>query len=84
MTNLMDTFYNCASKILVADILENDGEYLARTHSIENELKRLRETVDENTASCVDELLCEQVVIDELRQYACFRAGFRLALELTR
>lgn len=84
MTDLVDTFYNCASKILVADILEKDGEYHSRVRYIENELKRLREAMGESVASRVDELLCEQMAIDELREYACFQAGFRLALELTR
>lgn len=84
MTDLMETFYNCASKILVEGILEKDGEYFSRTRYIENELKRLNETLDKNTASCIDDLLCEQAAIGELREYAGFRAGFRMALELTR
>lgn len=84
MTDLMETFYDCASKILVADILEKDGEYLSRTRCIESELKRLNETLDKSTALRVDDLLCEQAAIDELREYASFQAGFRVALELTR
>lgn len=84
MTDFMETVYNCASKILVEGILENDGEYHCRTRYIEDELKRLNETLDQNTASRIDDLLCEQVAIGELREYASFRAGFRMALELTR
>lgn len=84
MTDLIETFYSSASKILVEGILEKNGEYHCRTRYIESELKRLNAILDKDTASCVDELLCEQMVIDELREYASFQAGFRVALELTR
>ncbi len=39
---------------------------------------------NQDTASLVDNLLAEQLAIGELRECACFRAGFRLALELAR
>lgn len=84
MFDLFETFYGSASKILVEGILEKDGEYHYRTRYIEDELKRLNETLDKNIASRIDDLLCEQVAIGEIREYASFRAGFRMALELTR
>lgn len=84
MTNLMETFYTSASKILVEEILNSDGEYLSRIRYIDNELTHLCAAVDEKTASRIDELLVEQGAIGELRSYASFRAGFRMALELTR
>lgn len=84
MAGLMDTFYSCASKILVEDILNNDGEYFSRTRCMDNEIKQLWATLDKDTASHVDDLSAEQLAIGELRECACFRAGFRMALELTR
>lgn len=84
MTDLMNTFYSCASKILVEDILNTDGEYFSRTRYMDNEIKRLCAALDKETASRVDDLLAEQTAIGELREYACFRAGFRMALELMR
>lgn len=84
MTERMDTFYTSIGKTLVADILNGDGEYLVRASRQAAEVKRLSAVLDEGTASRVDELLTEQLAIGELREGAYFRAGFRLALELTR
>lgn len=84
MTDLMDAFYTCAKKVLVEDILNEDGEYVSRTRMMENELKLLNAAVDQNTAQRVDDLVMEQAAIAELRECACFRAGIRMALELTR
>lgn len=84
MTDLMDTFYSCACKILVDDILNQDGEYSSRIRYIDNELTRLSAVVDKDIASRFDELLVERGIVGELRECACFRAGFRMALELTR
>lgn len=84
MTDLMDAFYTCAKKVLVENILNEDGEYFSRTRMVEHELKQLNAAVDKNTAQRVDDLLTEQLAIGELRECACFRAGFRMALELTR
>lgn len=84
MSDLMDTFYSCANKILVEDILSRDGEYLSRRRYMDGEVERLWTALDEDTASQVDDLLTEQLALGELRECACFRAGFRMALELTR
>ena len=84
MTDLMDVIYGCASDVLVADILNEDGEYLSRVRYLENERKRLIETLDKGMALRVNDLLDEKGAIAELRESACFRAGFRMALELTR
>lgn len=84
MTKQMDTLYTCVGKTLVADILSEDGEYLVRTSRQDDEVKRLLGVLNQDTASLVDNLLTEQLAIGELREGAYFRAGFRLALELTR
>ena len=82
-TNLMDTFYNCVSKAIVEEMLNEDGEYCLRTSRQDAEIKRLNTALDESITSRVDELLVEQLAIGELRESAHFRAGFRLAIELT-
>lgn len=84
MTELMDTFCSCVSKTIVQELLNQDGEYLVRTSRQDDEVKRLFEVLNRETASLVDNLLTEQLAIGELREGAYFRAGFRLALELTR
>ena len=84
MTDLMDTLYHSARDILVTDILNEDGEYGTRVYYLENERKRLNATVDKDTARQINNLLDEKALISALREYACFRAGFRMALELTR
>ena len=84
MTELMDAFYTSVGKTLVEDILCGDGEYLVRTTRQDAEVKRLLGSFHHDTASLIDTLLAEQLAIGELRESAYFRAGFRLALELTR
>ena len=84
MTELMDTFYSCVSKAIVEELLAEDGEYLVRTSRQDDEVKRLLGSFHQDTASLIDNLLTEQLAIGELREAAYFRAGFRLALELTR
>lgn len=84
MTKQMDAFYTSLGKTLVADILEEDGEYLVRVSRQDDAVKRLTADLGENAAFRMDDLLVEQIAIGELREGAYFRAGFRLALELTR
>lgn len=84
MTELMDTFCSCVSKTIVQELLNEDGEYLVRASRRDDEVKRLFGVLDRDTALLVDNLLTEQLAIGELREGAYFRAGFRLALELTR
>ena len=84
MTELMDTFCNCVCKTIVQELLNEDGEYLIRTSRQEAEVKRLFGALDRDTALLVDNLVTEQLAIGELREGAYFRAGFRLALGLTR
>ncbi len=84
MTELMDTFCRCVSKAIVEELLAEDGEYLVRTTRQDDEVKRLLGSFHQDTASLIDNLLTEQLAISELREAAYFRAGFRLALELTR
>lgn len=84
MTAPMDTLYNCVSKVIAEEFLNEDGEYLVRTSRQNGEVKRLLGAFHQDTASLIDNLLAEQLAIGELREAAYFRAGFRLALELTR
>ena len=84
MTERMDTFYACINNTLIRDILEEDGEYLVRIGHQDEAVKHLMASLDQSLASRVDDLLGGQIAIGELRECACFRAGFRLALELTR
>lgn len=84
MTDLMETIYNCASKVFTPERLNEDGEYSSRTQYIELEIKQLFADLDNDTMTRVDNILTNQEVISQLREAASFRAGFRMALELTR
>lgn len=84
MTELMDTFYSCVRKAVETEFLDGDGEYSVRTARQGDEVKHLLGSFNHDTASLIDNLLTEQLAIGELREAAYFRAGFRLALELTR
>lgn len=84
MTDLMDTIYRCASKVFTPELLNEDGEYFSRTQCQELEIKQLYADCDKDTAARVDNVLANQLAIGQLREAASFRAGFRMALELTR
>lgn len=84
MTDQLEAFYACVDKTIVEDILSEDGEYLVRTSRQNDEIRQLTASLDEGIASRVDDLLAGQLAIGELRECAYFRAGFRMALELTR
>ena len=84
MTELIDTFCRCVGKAIVEEFLAEDGEYLVRASRQDDEVKHLLGSFNHDTASLIDNLLTEQLAISELREAAYFRAGFRLALELTR
>lgn len=84
MTELMDTFYNCVSKVVAQEFLDGDGEYLVRASHQDGEVQRLLGALNQDTASIIDNLLTEQLAIGALRERAYFRAGFRVAVELAR
>ena len=72
MTKWMETICGQTCGALVEEILSEDGEYLVRTHNMENKLKRLMRSLDESIALRVDDLLVEQMAIGELRESAYF------------
>lgn len=83
MSDLIAAIYGCARDVLVSDILSEDGEYFSRVRYLESERKRLVSELDESMAMKVNDLLDEKAAITELCECACFRAGLRIALELT-
>lgn len=84
MTSLIDAIYDSACKIMIPEILNGDGEYLVRERCFDLELEQLYADLSQAEAARVDDLLAERIMMDQLREEASFRAGFRLALELTR
>lgn len=84
MTDLMEMMYGCASKVFTPELLNEDGEYSSRTQYIELEIKQLFADLDRDTMTRVDNVLTNQEAIGQIREAASFRAGFRMALELTR
>lgn len=83
MTKLMETICGRTCDAMVKEILSGDGEYLVRESRQQEEVERLSRALDSELALRVDNLLSEQLAIGELRESAYFRAGFRMALELT-
>lgn len=80
----METIYSCASKVFTPELLNEDGEYLSRTQCLELEIERLYADCGKDIAARVDDVLTGQIAVSQMREAASFRAGFRMALELTR
>lgn len=82
MTDLMETIYAKVCGDFTAELLREDGEYLSRTRYLAAQRERLCAALDGDAAQQVSDLLDEQGAIGELREFACFRVGLRMALAL--
>ena len=84
MTESMETICGRTCDALVEEILSVDGEYVNRLRYLEGERARLCAELDVDTAMRINDLLDERAMIGEVRENACFRAGFQLAVALGR
>lgn len=83
MSTLMEILYSYARDHEIAAVLAQSDEYQESVRCVHGQEKRLR-TALEKTGACLDDLLEEQKLARLLREEVCFRAGFQMALELTR
>jgi len=80
----MDILYSYAQDHGIAALLARNDGYGESVRCAQGQENRLRATLNETTADILNDFLEEQEVAQFFREETCFRAGFRMALELTR
>lgn len=84
MTDLMDILYSFAQDHEMKALLVKDDEYQESVRCTQGQEGRLRAVLDETAAHILNDFLEEQKLLQFVQEEVCFRAGFRMALELTR
>ena len=84
MTALMEILYCYAQDHEVEALLALDDEYKECARCTRKQEARLRASLDKESEGILNEFLDEQKLLQFKEEEAHFRAGFRMALELTR
>lgn len=84
MTELMETLYTYAQEHGMAAVLVQDAEYEQCGRCARAQEDKLRAALTPDESANLKALLDERDLQLFIRERAAFRAGFRLALELTR
>lgn len=84
MTDLMDILYSYARDYMVRGLLDREPEYGEACRCAAKQEEKLWALVGEEDRERVKDLLGERELKAFYEGEALFRAGFRLALELTR
>lgn len=84
MTGLMEILYTYAQDNMLRGLLDQEPEYSNVQHCAGKKEQALRTLVGEENKQHLEDLLEERKLIAFFEGQALFRAGFRIALELTR
>lgn len=84
MTELMEILYSYAQDHEVEALLARDDEYKESVRCTRKQETRLRASLDKGSEDILNEFLGEQKLLQFKEEEAHFRAGFRMALALTR
>ena len=84
MSNLMDVLHAYAQDHEIEVMLRQDDSYMESVRCIRKQETRLRALLDEASEGVLNEFLDEQKLLQFKEEEAHFRAGFRMAVELTR
>lgn len=84
MTELMDILYSYVQDHEVEALLARDDEYKECARCTQKQEMRLRASLDQTSEDILNEFLDEQKLLQFKEEEAHFRAGFLVALELTR
>ena len=84
MTALMDILYSYAQDHEVEALLALDDEYEECVCCTRKQEARLRASLDQTSEDILNEFLDEQKLLQCKEEGAHFRAGFQIALALTR
>lgn len=84
MTDAMEVLFSYAQEWLEEPFLLTEREYENVRLSVEKQEKRLRAMLDDESKACLGNFLDEQKLLLLLEKQALFRAGFQIAIELSR
>lgn len=84
MTDTMEVLFTHAQDWLVKSLLVAEPEYEDLLRTTDRQEERLRALLNEETAQLLDNLIDERDTLSSFQQRALFRAGFQIAMELSR
>ena len=84
MTDAMSVLFSYAQDFLETPLLLSEPEYANVQRCVEDQKKRLRSKLNTEAEECLESFLDEQRLLLLFENQALFRAGFRLAIELSR
>ena len=84
MTDIMETLFQYAQEHMVCALLSQEREYASVRLCAEKQEKAFLTLLDDTAQERYGHLQKEQDLLSTLYERALFRAGFRLAMELSR
>ena len=84
MTDAMAVLFSYAQECLEMPLLLSEPEYANVQRCADERKKRLRSMLNTEAEECLESFLDEQRLLMLFENQAMFRAGFRLAMELSR
>lgn len=84
MTEAMQALFLYAQEHMVCSLLSQEHEYTNVHLCVEKQEKAFRALLDEKAQNRFDDLLDEQNLLSFFYGRALFRAGFQIAMELSR
>ena len=84
MSDAMEVLFSYAQEFLETPLLLSEPEYANVQRCVDEQKKRLRSKLNTDAEECLKNFLDEQRLLLLFENQAMFRAGFRLAVELSR
>lgn len=84
MTDAMEVLFSYAQEWLETPLLMTEPEYAEVQRCVDEQEKRLRSMLNDEAKERMENFLDEQRLLLLFENQAMFRAGFRLAMELSR
>lgn len=84
MTEVMQALFLYAQEHLIRSLLDTEPEFHNVVSCLERQDNSFRSLLDQATEERFDKFLAEDALLDLLNERAAFRAGFQIAMELSR
>ena len=84
MTDAMQALFLYAQEHLIRSLLDAEPEFNNVVSCVERQDTSFRALLDQTTEERFDKFLAEESLLDLLNEQAAFRAGFQIAMELSR
>ena len=84
MTDAMEVLFAHAQDLLIKPLLVAEPEYEDALRHADRQEQRLRAMLSDEAKELLDDLISEKNLLSFHYEQAMFRAGFRLAMELSR